>query len=201
MISRRPTRQDGIALLTWPLKKWRIIAAALTCIGILHIGTTLAVSNIVRSTAIDRLKTDLPVNQMRYLPAITPDNQKLPFMGSDTLYAMCRFDSSATPVQLSAYLPGSGWSLAIHAHNGVSLYTAAGQEDLPIRLNLKLVPSTTRFSGLTPEALGVISRQVKQQIVESRNGIAIIRAPDRGHAYRQKTEIDIEKSTCYPIER
>ncbi|MEO1544796.1 MAG: hypothetical protein AAFR75_12365 [Pseudomonadota bacterium] len=167
----------------------------------MHIATTLAVSNVVNSTAINRLKSDLPANQMAYLPAITPEQQPLPFMGADTLYAMCVFDSSKSPVQLTAYLPGAGWSLAVHSRSGVSLYTAAGQEELPITLNLKLIPSTSQFSGLTPEALGLTSRQVKQQIVESRSGIAIIRAPDRGNAYRRKTEIDIEKSNCYPVDR
>lgn len=198
---KAPTLQNALALFVWPVKKWRIIAAALTCIGILHIGATLAVSHVVTSSAIDRLKASLATNQMEYLPALTPDKQLIPFMSADVLYAICHFNTRKTSVQVTAYLPNAGWSLTVYGANGVSLYSAAGQAERPITINLKLVTSGSRFSGLTPEALGVVSRQVKQQSVESKKGLIIIRAPDRGQAYRRKTELDIEKSTCYATDR
>lgn len=196
-VMRMPTLATLIRILKWPVDKWRIVAAAFCCIGILHITTTLAVPYMLPSPVFDHLKPKFPANQMHYLPPVTPATQLLPFMGPDTMYAICRFDSRQSPVMISAYLPGSGWSLSIYAQNGVARYSAAGQEDRPISIDLTLIPSTVRFQGLTPEALGIASRKGPQQRVQVAQGLAVIRAPDRGLAHRRQLELDIEKSTCY----
>lgn len=195
-----PTLKTLARIVTWPLERWRIVAAALCCIGILHITTTLAVPYMLPSPVFDRLTPKLPANEMVFLPPVTPATQLLPFMGADVMYAFCRFDSRKSPVFLSAHLPSSGWSLSIYAPNGEARYSAAAQEGRPITIALQLIPSTGRFQGLTPEALGVASRKVKQQRVQLAQGIAVIRAPDRGLAHRRQIELDIEKSTCYATE-
>lgn len=193
--------KSALPWLLRPFSKWRIVAAAFACIGILHIGTTFALPHMVGTSAYSRLKPLLPENQMLYLPKLGPDNQPLPFMGADVLYALCRFETRKSPVMVTGHLPGAGWSLSLHAPNGDNIYVATGQDDRPITINLKLVPSGARFAGLTPEALGIASRQVQHQVMETRKGIAMIRAPDRGLAYRRHAEINIEKSTCYRVDR
>jgi len=190
----------GSFMLRWllrPVHNWRIIAAALASIGILHILATLAVPHLGAASAYTRLSTMLPVNEMKFLGRPSPANQPLPFMGADATYAMCRFDARRAPVIIQVYLPGNGWTLSLHAPDGSNTYAATGREDRPVTLNLKVVPVGERFAGLTPEALGRASRMVRTQVVRMRSGIAVIRAPDRSFAYLPQVQRELARSNCY----
>ncbi|MEM1371102.1 MAG: hypothetical protein AAGG72_02620 [Pseudomonadota bacterium] len=185
----------------WPLQQWRICAAALACMALLHIAVTFSIPFFARASAYERLASELPLNTMLYYPALKPDTQPLPFMSADVFYAICRFDTRRRPLQISAFLPEPGWTLTLYTRDGAGVYSAAGQKGEPITLNLQVVPSSIRFSGLTSEALGFASQRDRQQIVQAPRGIALIRAPDRGLAYREQVEGMLEKSNCFSIER
>jgi len=176
----------------------RVIATALVCVSILHICATLASPYLVDSTAFLRLKPMLPLNTMKILPPIQPSSQPLPFLSADVRYAMCRFSAHDTPVTVTAVLPDKGWTLAIHTPQGDNIYTATGTAARETRLTLRLVASKTSFTGLTPESRGRIAKGEPIQIVESREGIAILRAPDTGAAYARRTTLAIRRAKCFP---
>jgi hypothetical protein len=61
------------------------------------------------------------------------------------------------------------------------------------------VPDDDRFLGLSPEAQGRRSIRQRQLQVMARTGIAVLRAPDSGYAYRAMTEADMKRASCRPL--
>ncbi len=177
---------------------WRMTAATMAAMGILHICATLAAPHMVTSTAYSRLAPLIPINELVVLPKLSPGAQPMPFLTPDVRYAMCRYDTNKGGVKIVANLPGRGWSLALHSPEGDNIYTALGQDDRSTLINLHLVPTGNRFSGLSSEALGIAARETQVQVVSTRRGIAVIRAPERGDAYEQMLAIELGKSTCAP---
>lgn len=179
----------------------RAVAAALVAVAILHICATLAAPHLATAPAFSRLAPSLPLNTMKLLPPVTRAAQPLPFLGPDARYAMCRFDTSRNPVALSAELPEPGWTLAIYTPAGDNIYVASGQAGQPTNPAIKLVPSGDLFTGLTPEARGLAPSPQQQLTFAVRKGVAVVRAPERGEAYRALTEAALAKASCAPAER
>lgn len=179
-----------------PRVQFRVIALALFAVLILHILATLAAPRLAPSTAYSRLADLLPVNSMQILPPIAPGAQPLPFMGPDSRYAMCRFDSTKGPVQISAILPGAGWSLSLFTDKGDSLYTSVAQPGRRTEISLVLVTSDEKFAGLTPEAAGLSVKEDRSLSLPAKRGIAILRAPDQGLAYKALNEVELKRSLC-----
>jgi uncharacterized membrane protein len=179
-----------------PRVQFRVIALALFAVLILHILATLAAPRLAPSTAYSRLADLLPVNSMQILPPIAPGAQPLPFMGPDSRYAMCRFDSTKGPVQISAILPGAGWSLSLFSDKGDSLYTSVAQPGRRTEISLVLVTSDEKFAGLTPEASGQSVKEDRSLSLPAKRGIAILRAPDQGLAYKALNEAELKRSLC-----
>jgi uncharacterized membrane protein len=175
---------------------WRVIAAALIAAAILHILVTLAAPRLTTASAIERLDAALPLNKMQVLAPIAPNNQPLPFLGPDGRYAMCRFDTSAAPVGIKASLPEPGWTLALYSKDGDNFYVAAGQPGTRTDLSILLVTSDERFMGLTPEARGLSTDKQVSLPISAHHGVAVLRAPDRGPAYRAEVEAELKRASC-----
>lgn len=173
------------------------VATALVAAGILHIGATFAHSYLATSSAYQRLAPQLPVNAMTVLPPVTPADQPLAFLGADARYALCRIDTAEGPVTIEARLPGPGWTLTLTSPEGETLYAASGQPDRPLDAALKLVPSDERFLGLTPEARGLAAETVPL-VVAAPSGMVVLRAPDKGLAYRALIEAELRRARCAP---
>ncbi len=174
----------------------RLILAALCAMGILHICATLAAPYLMSRSAFERLEPLLPANQKIVFPPVTPDAQPIPFLTPDVRYAMCRYDTAQAPVMVTADLPGRGWSLAIHTPDGDNLYAATGEDARLTSLRMRILPEHDRFTGLTPEALGIVDTSEKPQTVKSAAGIVVLRAPDRGRAYQVETEVYLRRFQC-----
>lgn len=174
----------------------RLVLAALSAMGILHICATLAAPHLMGRSAYDRLTPLLPVNEKVVFPPITPDNHPIPYLTPDVRYAMCRYDTANGPVAIEAELPGRGWSLALHAPEGDNLYAATGEDARITSLRLRILPTHDRFTGLTPEALGIADTSDKPQEMKSGRGIVVLRAPDKGRAYSVATELGLRQFRC-----
>lgn len=178
------------------LVKWRLVVAALLSVGILHILATLATPSLSTGSAFARLKAELPANRMLVLPPPSPDKQVLPFLAADARYAMCRFDMAKGPVAVAATLPDAGWSLALYTPQGDNFYVATGTEGQRSDLSVLLVSSDERFMGLTPEARGIPADRMATVAVGARQGLAIVRGPDRGFAFTAMTEAVLKLASC-----
>lgn len=174
----------------------RLILMAVCAIGVLHICATLAAPMLMGRSAFDRLAPLLPLNERVIFPPVTPQAQAVPFLTPDVRYAMCRYDTSYSPVSITVELPGRGWSLALHTPRGDNVYAATGEDERTTQLRLRLLPESERFMGLTPEAMGVADTSDKPQAVRTDKGIAVLRAPDRGRAYQPTTELGMRQFRC-----
>lgn len=176
----------------------RVVLAALVGMAILHIVATLAAPYMATASGYQRLQRTLPLNSMMLLPPVTPTSQPLPYAAPDSRYAMCRFETAGSPVVLNATLGDVGWTLALYTPEGQNIYVASGQAGQQTEISLRLVPSGDRFAGLTPEARGLAPSAQPPLSIAAPQGIAILRAPDRGLAFRGQTEAILRKANCAP---
>lgn len=174
----------------------RLVIAALFAIAVLHVATVFTAPSLAVSSAWDRLAPALKANTMVVFPVVTPEAQPLPYLAPDARIAMCLFDTRQSPVALTASLPAPGWTLTLYDKHGSALYTAAGRPDRPTAVSLLLVPDDDRFMGLTPEAQGLRSPRQNQLRVQALRGLAVLRAPDAGYAYRTRTVAELSAATC-----
>jgi uncharacterized membrane protein len=174
----------------------RLVLAAIFAIAILHVATTFTAPSIALSSAWDRLAPALKPNTMVIFPPVTPDVQPLPYMAPDARIAICLFDTRRGKVVLTASLPTPGWSLTLYDPDGTAIYVAAGRPDRPTTVSLLLVPDDDRFMGLSPEAQGLRSPREQQLQVQARKGLAVLRAPDSGYAYRALIEAELKRGAC-----
>jgi len=176
---------------------WRMILAGLCAIGMLHIIAVFTEPYLAQSNAYARLTPTLPLNKMVVLPAITSDNQPLPFLAPDARYAMCRFTTANGPVAVNAVLLGPGWLATVYSEDGESLNTTiAVPERNETIVALRLVPSDDRFMGLTPQAQGKSIQATSALPVGAKDGIVVVRAPDRGPAFADLHEAALLQASC-----
>lgn len=180
--------------LSWPSP--RNVAAAICAAGILHIVLMLVGPELTQSPAYRTLAETLPLNKFQVLPAITPQSQKVPFMGPDAQYAACRFDTKDGSVAVKAVLPGPGWVISIFSPAGDNIYSAVARPGQTLEIGLKIIPSDDRFTGLPAEASGGVPRVESTLAVAAQKGVVLIRAPDQGSPYRARNLAELQRASC-----
>jgi uncharacterized membrane protein len=177
-------------------RRIRLLLIVLISAAIVHILATFTAPMMAGSTPYVRLAQTAPLHAFTVLPPVTPQSQPLPFLGPDARYAVCRYDTGRGAVAINARLPAKGWSLSLYSPEGDNTYTTLGQDGQQAVVALLLTPAADRFLGLTPEANGRVSDAQSALSLPGGRGLAVIRAPDRGLAYRRETEAILAKATC-----
>jgi len=176
---------------------WQLILAAPVAAGILHICATFAAPYLTAASAYSRLAPGLPVNRMQLLPVAAAGAEPLPFASPDARYAMCRFNTSAGPVDVSATLPPDpGWTLTVVTPEGDNIYATASVPSRPTPVSLVLVPSDDAFLGVTMEARGIANSATPPTAVAATRGIIVVRGPDKGFAYQHHVETVLRDAKC-----
>lgn len=176
----------------------RFVAILLCLMGVSHIVATLISMRDSSRSAYTRLTPLIPMNTMKVMPPITPASQLLPFLGPDTRYGICRFDARSAPVNVSADLLDIGWTVAVFTTEGTVAYAASAPPGRLTRISLTLVSGDDRFLGLTPEARGKVNAAEAPLTVTAREGLVVVRAPDKGLAYAAEAEAGLARSHCEP---
>ena len=171
-----------------------LTAAALFASGILHIVATLATPVLAPSSAYGSLAGDLPENEMQLLAEITPESQPLPFLSSDASYALCRFDATDGAVIVSALLPDPGWVVALYSPAGDNFFTWVSGPGRRPEVSLRIVPGHDAGLGTSPETPAATPSAALT--VRANEGLALIRAPDRGDAYRARATAELKRAKC-----
>ena len=184
------------AFTSWLQTRLHVLLVAVICAAILHILATLAAPRLAGGTPFARLSPIAPFHTFQVLPPVTPQTQPLAFMAPDVRYAICRYDTSKGPVSVSVRLPSSGWTLSLYTPEGDNIYTAVGQDGQSSDIALQLTPVADRFLGLTPEARGKVTEATSSLDLATGRGMVVVRAPDRGLAYRADTEAILKRATC-----
>jgi uncharacterized membrane protein len=173
----------------------RTTLAALLIGGILHLCTTFVLARVGATQPFGRMTANLPVNEMRLLAPVTPKTQTLPFEAADALSAACAFDASTGPVVIRAVLAGPGWTLALYSPTGTNFYSIAGQDGRRGDIQLMLVPAGDEFVPMPRDPSGLQAR-ILQISLPSKVGLAVIRAPLPGQAWRSEVEADLKLASC-----
>jgi uncharacterized membrane protein len=87
--------------------------------GIVHLATVLWLPRTATQDAYSRLTPIAPANTVSALPEPSPDTMSLPYMDPAFATAVCRYDLSDGPLQLSLNVS--------QAYTSVSFYTRYGQ--------------------------------------------------------------------------
>lgn len=182
------------------LNHWRLLLSAFTAGAIIHIWTTLTTVPSEDSPAYQQLVAELPVNKIAYLPEVTPETQKLPFMMPDVRYAICPFDATNGPIRINAAIPAPGWSLSLHTPNGENFLYVQGTDDRATNVNILL-----RAPGTVIEAKNISEIQPSRQTPEFKLthaiGVAIYSAPIGAFAYRRMADEQLNSFRCQATTR
>lgn len=177
----------------------RFLAILLCVAGAAHIISTFSVMRDTSHSAYKRLSPALAANTMTLMPPVTPATQLLPFMTSDARYSVCRFDASKGPVSVNIDLMDLGWTAGVYKTDGSSVYSATAPPGKITHIALTIMPGDDRFMGLTPEARGKVSNSVETPLtVTAKDGLIVVRAPDKGLSYASQSEAGLARSSCAP---
>lgn len=177
-----------------------MLATAIVTGAVLHIVTTFAIPAINSGSAFDRVKFQLDLNTMKVLQPDTTGAMPLPFLSPDMRYAFCRYDISSGPVTVSAVLPDIGWSLALYTPQGDNFYAVPGQDGRAVEIVFNISPASDRLLIPVPgqRRADVDAAQVTSP---SREGLVVIRAPNKGAAAAPMTDAALRRATCRAVER
>ena len=169
--------------------------AALLMGSILHLCTTFVLARIGATQPYAKVVQALPVNEMRLMPPVTPKSQVLPFEAADMLSTACSFDASTGPVVIRAVLAGAGWTLGLHSPSGTNFYSIAGQDGRRTDIALMLIPAGDEFVPMPRDTTGQQSR-ILQVALPAKTGLAVLRAPLPGQAWKAEVEVDLKLASC-----
>jgi uncharacterized membrane protein len=181
-----------------------MLLTALVTGAVLHIVTTFAIpalsSSWFRWSAFDRIKGQLDVNTMKVWPLDPSGTMPLPFLSPDMRYAFCRFDITSGPVMVSMVLPEAGWSLALYTPSGDNFYAVPGQDGRVVEAVFNIVPASDRLLIPVPgqRRADVDAAQVTSV---SREGLVVIRGPNKGAASLPSVEAALRRARCVAVER
>jgi uncharacterized membrane protein len=106
--------------------------------GIIHLATVLWLPRTATHDAYSRLAAVTPVNRVVPLPAPSPDNALLPYMDPAFATAVCRYDLSQGPMQLSLNVSQAYTSMSFYTRYGRAYYAindrAAGRRVIELDL-------------------------------------------------------------------
>jgi uncharacterized membrane protein len=197
----RARRRKEVGRRSLALGFGTVLTAAVTA-GVIHIVTIFAIPMLGTGSAYEHLRWQLTPNKMQQM-AVDPTNAAIkmpPFLSPDMRYAICRYDIVSGPVAVSAVLLDVGWSLALYTPQGDNFYATPGQDGRPVAVEFLLVPASDRLINLTP---GVRRADVNATQVTSpqREGLIVIRAPNKGAAFQVSTQAALNKATCAAVVR
>ena len=177
-----------------------MLATALVTGAVLHIVTTFAIPAFNSGSAYDRIKFQLELNAMKVIQPDATGALPLPFLSPDMRYAFCRFDITSGPVAVVATLPEAGWSLALYTPQGDNFYAVPGLEGRAVDVVFNISPASDRLLIPVPgqRRADVDAAQVTSP---SREGLVVIRAPNKGAASAPMTEQALRRASCRAVER
>lgn len=99
---------------------WLLLALVLG--GIVHIAAMLVIPALAPKSGYSRFEATLDANTAAVAGPAVPGGMPFPFASPDTLYVFCRYDVTEDPLQFTAALPETYWSLSLFEPDGGNYY-------------------------------------------------------------------------------
>ena len=179
-------------------RHWGLLFAAIVAGAIVHILATLSASRSGDALSYRLLARALPANDVVVAKPISAKFQPLPFMTTHARYAFCRFDANQRLVRLKARLPGTGWSLSLHAPNGDNFYFVGGIDDRPLDIDVVLEPPGGLLFG-DPITISRGKKRIPKVSLPNTQGIAIFKGPIKGLAFRRRVDELLSSFRCFAV--
>jgi uncharacterized membrane protein len=164
-----------------------------------HIAYVLFLPTREFASQLSRTISDLAPNTIRIL---SPEAQRelLPSYRGDSVVAVCVIDLRGGAVKISAQLPQSYWTAAIHTLSGVQVYSVndaeVESESIDVQVNLARGLLTQVMEGVEGEdATDVANAGYTVELPEPR-GIAVVWVPLADPLVRPDVEATLGKSKC-----
>jgi uncharacterized membrane protein len=172
---------------------WRTVVAGLLAGGIIHIVATFAAPVFGSGNVFAKLRETLPENSMVVVAPPSPGNQVLTYVPPDAMYALCRFNLTGGPIQVTATIADAGWVLSMHTPQGDNFYVMPRQLLRRDVVSFVVVPRGHTEHGQAPKLASPSDTKVASPTVE---GLIVLRAPLKGVAWQAETKARLEQSNC-----
>jgi uncharacterized membrane protein len=161
---------------------------------VVHLGTLLALPQIAKRTAFQRIEAFAPVGNFRTFPPPLPGDDLLPLPDPAFRQAVCRFDLAKGPVHVRAPLTDAFFSVSFYTTQGLNFYALTdraapeGVIELTIYTALQLAEVRASEGPDTPEALRVEAPE--------NQGIIMLRALVANATLAAAVEKTIGQASC-----
>ncbi len=129
------------------MKTWIFWATATSLLAaIVHLSLVLFVPMLDIGARMAQFETTSEINTLKKLSSANDKNTMLIEPSPDISYAFCRFDLSSKPVQVSAPIPDSYWSVSVYSDTGENIYTINDTQTGVRNLKLLIVNADSQDS-------------------------------------------------------
>ncbi|MGH8518388.1 MAG: DUF1254 domain-containing protein [Panacagrimonas sp.] len=179
------------------MTKWLIwLIGGVLLGGIVHLATVLWLPRTATQDAYSRLVPVTPVNAVAALPAPSPDKILLPYMDPAFATAVCRYDLSKGPLQLSLNVSQAYTSVSFYTRFGRAYYAindrAAGRRVI----ELDLMTSAQRAALPDDEEITAADRLIVES--PTLTGLIVIKALAPEPGLRQMARDALATGRCRP---
>ena len=101
-----------------------------------------------------------------------------------------------THTAVSAVLPEIGWTMGIYRPDGTTVYLASAAAGKSNEVSVTIIQSEDRFLGLGNVGHKDVLQRESRLSITARDGVIVVRAPDKGFAYRAETEQVLSRAGC-----
>lgn len=160
-----------------------------------HLGFVLFAPRLAGSTNFQSLSAVIGTNKIQ---SLSEEQALLLSLSSDRelVHAVCAYDLSSGPVELSAMLPDRYWSVSVYTPTGDVIYTLNDRQAKSDRIDLVISQSGTELPKRQDAIVGGADREIIQVVSETDRGIAVIRGALTTEAQRASTGARLDGSRC-----
>jgi len=176
--------------------RWLLwLLAGLLLGGVVHLASILVLPRTAIQDAYSRLSPVTPVNTFTILPEASPA-AAVPFMDPAFAVAVCRFDLSTAPINLSVPVSAAYTSVTFYTRRGVAFYAlndrAAGRRTI----ELDLMTSQQREALPNEEDITAADRLIIE--APTATGMIVTRALSPEPGQMERTRAALAAARCQP---
>lgn len=171
-----------------------LLAIGVTLGLLMHLVIVLAIPRVSEKDGWSRAMAFAESEGVTVLPPARPGNEAIPLLDPKLAYAVCRFDLSGGPWQISAPLPRAFWSMALFTRD-TGVFYAVTRDASPadvFEIEIRNADQTRRFrmEEVVPDG------DVLQIEAPADHGLVLFRALAPGRSGRADTEARLAETVC-----